>query len=135
MPQEVIDRCTVQDRRARATRAQHRAKRMKKSKVDSLQVSLFAELQPGSLEEEEAGHQNLRRGLKAEAMQFGLPTQLVWPRTLRLKLPWLAQAREHRTWRRGRGTLPRRYTTKPAVAMAPCGARAWGLLRWRVFLS
>jgi hypothetical protein len=30
------------------------------------------------------GHQNLRRGLKAEAMQFGLPTQLVWPRTLRV---------------------------------------------------
>src|SRR5208283_1996229 len=56
----------------------------KKSAVDSRQISLFAALQPSSLEEEEAGHQNLRRGLKAEAMQFGVPTQLVWPRTLRL---------------------------------------------------
>ena len=34
--------------------------------------------------ETEVEHQNLRRGLKAEAMQFGIPTQLVWPRTLRL---------------------------------------------------
>lgn len=36
------------------------------------------------VEDQEAGHQNLRRGLKAEAMRFGVPTQLVWPRTLRL---------------------------------------------------
>lgn len=34
--------------------------------------------------ETEVEHQNLRRGLKAEAMQFGIPTQLVWPRALRL---------------------------------------------------
>ena len=85
MPQDVIDRCTVEDRRARAKRVrEQRAKRMKKSKVDALQGSLSSVLDPGSLEEEEAGHQNLRRGLKAEAMQFGIPTQLVWPRTLRL---------------------------------------------------
>jgi len=37
------------------------------------------------IEEEEPGHQNLRRGLKAEAMQYGIPTQLVWPRTLQLR--------------------------------------------------
>ena len=85
MPQDVIDNCTVEDRRARAKRIkEQRSKRKRKSKVDPLQGSLFSALDPGNLEEEEAGHQNLRRGLKAEAMQFGIPTQLVWPRTLRL---------------------------------------------------
>lgn len=83
MPQEVIENCTVEDRRARAKRL-HDKKRKKKPASDSRQISLFASLQATSLEEEEVGHQNLRRGLKAEAMQFGIPTQLVWPRTLRL---------------------------------------------------
>ncbi len=89
MPQEVIDSCTVEDRRARTRRLRDkRDKNKKKAKVDSSQFSLFAPaLQASSLEEEEAGHQNLRRGLKAEAMQFGVPTQLVWPRTLRLGTP------------------------------------------------
>jgi hypothetical protein len=32
----------------------------------------------------QSGHQNLRRELKAESMKFGIPTQLVWRRTLRL---------------------------------------------------
>lgn len=36
------------------------------------------------VEDEERGHQNLRRGLKAESMQHGIPTQLVWPRTLEI---------------------------------------------------
>jgi hypothetical protein len=85
MSQEVIDRCTVEDRISRAKRARDlRDTRRRKSGLDSSQLSLFAALEPGGLEEEEAGHQNLRRGLKAEAMQFGIPTQLVWPRTLRL---------------------------------------------------
>lgn len=86
MPQEVIDSCTVEDRRARTKRLrERRAKRKKKdSRTDALQGSLFAAVPTGNLEEEEVGHQNLRRGLKAEAMQFGIPTQLVWPRTLRL---------------------------------------------------
>lgn len=34
--------------------------------------------------DEEPGHQNLRRGIKAESMRFTFPTQLVWPRTLNL---------------------------------------------------
>jgi hypothetical protein len=85
MPQEIIDSCTIEDRRARAKRVgKQRGKRKKNSRADSLQGSLFATVPTGSLEEEEVGHQNLRRGLKAEAMQFGIPTQLVWPRTLRL---------------------------------------------------
>jgi hypothetical protein len=85
MPQDVIDSCTVEDRRARAKRLrEQRDKKKKKSAANSSQISLFAAVQADSIEEEEAGHQNLRRGLKAEAMQFGVPTQLVWPRTLRL---------------------------------------------------
>ncbi len=87
IPQEVIDYCTV-----RVTRAGE-VKRIKISKPERLaertarngQLLLFSEMNttPGT-EDEEWGHQNLRRGLKAEAMQFGIPTQLVWPRTLRL---------------------------------------------------
>lgn len=85
MPQDVIDSCTVEDRRARAKRLREkREKSRKKSSLDSSQFLLFSAAEPAGSEEEEAGHQNLRRGLKAEAMQFGIPTQLVWPRTLRL---------------------------------------------------
>lgn len=78
IPQDVIDTCTVQERGAR----RKRAKKTTRSRANLNQFSLFDN--GLSLEEEELGHQNLRRGLKAEAMQYGLPTQLVWPRTLRL---------------------------------------------------
>lgn len=85
MPQDVIDSCTVEDRRARAKRLREkREKSRRKSALDSSQFLLFSAGEPEGSEEEEAGHQNLRRGLKAEAMQYGIPTQLVWPRTLRL---------------------------------------------------
>jgi hypothetical protein len=78
IPQEVIDSCTVQDQKSR----RKRHKKATKTRTDLNQFSLFEEAL--RLEEEELGHQNLRRGLKAEAMQHGLPTQLVWPRTLKL---------------------------------------------------
>lgn len=87
IPQEVIDYCTV-----RVTRAGE-VKRVKISRVErwveraarSGQLLLFPEMSPTlGIEDEESGHQNLRRGLKAEAMRFGIPTQLVWPHTLRL---------------------------------------------------
>jgi hypothetical protein len=87
IPQEVIDYCTVQVTRAgevkriKISRSEHLAERAARNG----QLFLFSERNttPGT-EDEEWGHQNLRRGLKAEAMQFGIPTQLVWPRTLRL---------------------------------------------------
>ena len=48
------------------------------------QLPLFERLEPTlGVEEQEPGRQNLRRGLKAEAMQYGFPTQVVWPRTVR----------------------------------------------------
>jgi len=46
---------------------------------------MFRDMDPAlGAEGEEYEHQNLRRGLKAEAMKFGIPTQLVWPRTVQL---------------------------------------------------
>src|SRR5262249_48733805 len=78
IPQEVIDTCTVQEHRFRLRRV-----KQPKSKASKAQFSLFEEATLG-IEEEELGHQNLRRGLKAEAMEVGIPTQLVWPKTLRL---------------------------------------------------
>jgi hypothetical protein len=75
IPQSVVDTCTVQ--RAAERRLQKlQAKASRRSSRH--QLSLFSD------EEESSSHQNLRRGLKAEAMQVGMPTQLVWPRTLRL---------------------------------------------------
>lgn len=81
IPQEVVDSCTVQKGR----RARPKLILPRRSPGDRRQMSLFDLMdgEPGT-EDEEWGHQNLRRGLKAEAMQFGLPTQLVWPRTLRI---------------------------------------------------
>jgi hypothetical protein len=87
IPQEVIEHCTV-----RLTKAGE-VKRVKVSRLERRagelarrgQLFLFPEMDPTlGAEDEERGHENLRRGLKAEAMQFGIPTQLVWPRTLRL---------------------------------------------------
>jgi hypothetical protein len=87
IPQQVIEQCTV-----RVTKAGE-VKRIRVSKLERRaealarrgQLFLFPEMDPTlGVEDEEKGHENLRRGLKAEAMQFGIPTQLVWPRTLRL---------------------------------------------------
>lgn len=87
IPQEIIDLCTV-----RITRSGE-IKRIKTTKLEQWaekairkgQLLLFQSMDPRlGIEDEEWGHQNLRRGLKAETMQFGIPTQLVWPRTLRL---------------------------------------------------
>jgi hypothetical protein len=87
IPQGVIDYCTVrigstgENRRLRFSRMERWAQRL--TRVG--QLLLFREMDPTlGTEDEEWGHHNLRRGLKAEAMQFGIPTQLVWPRTLSL---------------------------------------------------
>jgi hypothetical protein len=87
IPQEIVDYCTVREigsgekKRIKVSKAERRARQVARSG----QLSLLPEMDPTlGVEEEEWGHQNLRRGLKAEAMQFGVPTQLVWPRTLRL---------------------------------------------------
>jgi hypothetical protein len=87
IPKEVIDFCTVrmkhggEIRRVKISKAERRAA----EKARSGQLFLFRDMDPTlGIEDEEWGHQNLRRGLKAEVMQFEIPTQLVWPRTLSL---------------------------------------------------
>lgn len=87
IPQPVIDVCTVriakggERKRIKLTPGERRALQA----VRAGQGFLFPELSPTmDVEGEESGHHNLRRGIKAEAMRFGVPTQLVWPRTLSL---------------------------------------------------
>lgn len=87
IPRQVIDYCTLrvsnlgEVRRIRLSQAERWAQRFQRTG----QTLLFQEMDPTlGIEDDESGHQNLRRGLKAEAMQFGIPTQLVWPHTLRL---------------------------------------------------
>ena len=86
LPQAVVDYCTVRITKAGAVK---RAKTSRAERWAAHAVRTGQLLLPGmhpalGVEDDESGHQNLRRGLKAEAMQFGIPTQLVWPRTLRL---------------------------------------------------
>jgi hypothetical protein len=87
MPQEVVDHCTTK------TTKSGEVKRLRVSKAERLaaieakygQMFLFSEMNPTlGVEDQESGHENLRRGLKAEAMRFGMPTQIVWPRTVRV---------------------------------------------------
>lgn len=87
IPQEVIDLCTVVTRqsgevkRRRISKAERKALKV----VATGQHFLFPSMDPSlSIEDEIDGHQNLRRGIKAEGMRFEIPTQLMWPRTLRL---------------------------------------------------
>src|SRR6266511_4736033 len=84
MPQEVVDHCAVRGGRVVAARRLERRVRRRLSDPEGYQLPLFERLEPTlGLEEQEPGHQNLRRGLKAEPMQYGIPTQIVWPRTVR----------------------------------------------------
>jgi hypothetical protein len=80
MPQEVVDKCAVR-RGIHGAKPRRRSSRFRRVKE---QLELFQEGATLGIEEDEPGHQNLRRGLKAEAMQFGIPTQIVWPRSLKL---------------------------------------------------
>ena len=80
LPQEVVDSCAV----ARGTL---RAKivRPPRPRKSGPQLDFLSQLAGDPEDEVEAPvHRNLRRGLKARAMRWGLPTQIVWPRTLRL---------------------------------------------------
>ena len=85
MPQDVIDLCTVQVTKGGEVRRIKRTtgeKRAVKAVLHGQQF-LFPELDPEApLEELPWAHENLRRGLKARCMRFGIPTQLVWPRTI-----------------------------------------------------
>jgi len=85
IPQDIVDECTGLARqisRARRPKLSRQARKVRRD-VLSGQRYLFEDMGPSlGLEDAVEGHQNLRRGLKAESMQFGIPTQLIWPRTL-----------------------------------------------------
>jgi hypothetical protein len=87
IPQDVVDHCAH-----RVTRAGE-VKRIKISRAERNALErarrgerfLFPEMDPTlGIEEQESGHQNLRRAVKALAMRHNIPTQLVWPRTIAL---------------------------------------------------
>lgn len=86
IPQEVIDLCTVKVTSGGVVK-RRKMSAAEKSAWDAVKAGqgfLFPEMDPTlGVEDEVQGHQNLRRGLKAEAMRFEMPTQLVWPRTLK----------------------------------------------------
>jgi len=98
LPQDVIDYCTVRAtrggevRRVRLAAAEREA--MKAARRG--QQFLFREFAPTlELEDAEPGHRNLRRGVKAKCMQFGIPTQIVWPATLDLSDPGVSPTVRH----------------------------------------
>ena len=91
IPQDVIDLCTVrvkgpgEVKQIKISKAERIMKQRAEEASKRGQFFLFPELDPLlGVESDEWGYHNLRRGLKAEAMQFGIPTQLVWPGTLQL---------------------------------------------------
>ncbi|TKJ43753.1 hypothetical protein CEE36_03440 [candidate division TA06 bacterium B3_TA06] len=87
IPQNVIDYAVVEIKKW------GELKRRRISKTERMAIKLaefgqqffFKEDDPRlGIEGEQYGHHNLRRGLKARAMQYGIPTQLIWPRTIKL---------------------------------------------------
>ncbi len=79
-PQEVIDACAVR----RTKTGEEKRIKVSLRERKALRSGNTQQLLLPFEEEEDYEHQNLRRGLKAEAMQFGIPTQIVWPHTLQL---------------------------------------------------
>jgi len=86
IPQPIIDYCTVrrtkggEEKRIKVSLRERDAARVKWAS----QLSLFSDEDGEDGADGDSEHHNLRRGLKAEAMQFNLPTQIVWPRTLQI---------------------------------------------------
>jgi hypothetical protein len=85
MPQDVIDHCTALTKGSRQVHRPRLRPATRRARRDILvgQKFLFddGEAKP-EMDNAVEGHHNLRRGLKAVSMQYGIPTQLVWPATL-----------------------------------------------------
>ena len=86
IPQDVIDVCTVRKHRPPPKRHLNSWEKKALQKLRDGQGFLFQEFDPTAVEDD-VTHQNLRRAIKAEAMAFGIPTQLVWPATLSTLAP------------------------------------------------
>ena len=85
MPQDVIDHCTGLTKGTRQFRRPRLRAAARRGRRDVLpgQMLLFDDVEPEpKVDDVIEGHHNLRRGLKAVSMQYGIPTQLVWPTTL-----------------------------------------------------
>ena len=88
MPKEIIDAAVEKTNRFGEVKPLKVSKEVKRIREQaekdrkSGQHSLFDVFEGLADDERESGHQNLRRGLKAESMRHNIPTQLVWPRTL-----------------------------------------------------
>lgn len=84
IPDEVVAVCTTLSKRGKPKkRTASRFEQKLRRATASGQQWLFSELQPDPpADNPTEGHQNLRRGLKAESMQFGIPTQLMLSRSL-----------------------------------------------------
>lgn len=81
LSQDVVDRCA----HAAPGDPRARVERPARPRRTGPQLDFLAQLGADGADEESAPvHRNLRRGLKARAMRYGLPTQIVWPRTMRL---------------------------------------------------
>lgn len=93
IPDDVVELCTVEitqagkPRRLRLTPGERLSKRARDRGQLFLMPSVFPSL--GIEDEDSTAHHNLRRALKAEAMPFGLPTQLLLSRTVRTILQGL----------------------------------------------
>jgi hypothetical protein len=76
LPQDVVDKCGAMKPGERPSAVQP----VVRVRPASPQLAL-----PFGQDEEEdtaVTHRNFRRGLKARAMRYGIPTQIVWPRTI-----------------------------------------------------
>ncbi|MFN8792580.1 MAG: argonaute/piwi family protein [Bdellovibrionales bacterium] len=89
LPQNVVDACTtkITGPIGRRISVKRPTKPTRQNNFrDGDQLSIFSLL--GEDVGEDLGdsweYENLRRGLKAEAMRFGIPTQIVWPRAIEL---------------------------------------------------
>ena len=87
IPQQIIDLSTVRigvdgkEERIKLNKSEKKALKIAKTG----QTFLFDDMNPlNKINEKVYDHKNLRRGIKAEAMRYGIPTQIVWPRTLNL---------------------------------------------------
>lgn len=85
MPQAVLDRCTIKITRGGVLKIPKPPRvRRSSAALPHGQLGLFAAPLDDADDDGLGAHHNLRRGIKAEAMRFGIPTQLVRPATVQL---------------------------------------------------
>jgi len=100
LPQEVIDVCAAQLtksgelKRRRIPKAEKRAR----DAAERGQGFLFTEMDPTvNFDDETWQFSDLRRAIKVMAMQYGMPTQLAWPRAIALQNAEEQQAQDRAT--------------------------------------